>query len=81
MKVRILADTPMGGVVLPINATPDLPDALVADLVAQGVADPDPAAVAYAETLGIEAPALSDEMLAAYVAPPAATKDPKLKGA
>ena len=66
MKVRILTDHTVHGVVLPANSAPDLPEALAEELVAQGAADAEPAAVAYAETLGIAAPALPDEILGLY---------------
>ncbi|MDO9712449.1 hypothetical protein [Paracraurococcus lichenis] len=65
MKARILAETRILGAALPVGCVPDLPEKLVADLVALGAADPDPAAVAYAETLGIAMPEAALEAIAA----------------
>lgn len=72
MKVRILSASRVDGVLLPCDCVPDLPKGIAGGLVAAGVADPDPASVAYAEENGVPVPdGLPDysEQLAAEAEP------------
>jgi hypothetical protein len=56
MKVRILSATPVEGIALPPDCVPDLPKRITDSLVAAGLADAEPAAVAYAEKNGVAVP-------------------------
>jgi hypothetical protein len=56
MKVRILSATPVDGVALSPDCAPDLPKRIAVSLVAAGIADAEPAAVAYAEKIGPAVP-------------------------
>lgn len=56
MKVRMLSATPVDGVALPPDCAPDLPRRIADSLVAAGMADAVPAAVAYAEMNGVPVP-------------------------
>lgn len=68
-KLRILAATPVAGLMLPVDAVPDLPEHLAADLVALGAGDDHPDAVAYAETLRVALPEGFAEALAGLEQP------------
>jgi len=56
MKIRILSATPVDGVVLPPDCVPDLPKIVACGLVSAGLADAEPAAIAYAEDNGVAVP-------------------------
>ena len=58
MKLRMLYSTAVCGTLVPIDAVIDAPDHIAKDLIEIGAADPHPEAVAYAQSLGVVAPAI-----------------------
>lgn len=76
MKLRILAATYVAGFAIPPDAVAEVPPHLAAGLVAQGVADDHPDAVAYAETLAVPLPDGFADALAA-MEPEAAARQPR----
>nr|WP_294564496.1 hypothetical protein [uncultured Rhodopila sp.] len=77
-KVRLLVEQDIDGVRHLANAVPTVSAAAATALIAAGLADADPAAVAYAESLGVPLPAeavpVAAEAAAAPVSEPGAAE-------